>query len=114
MIRALVQKEMRSFFASPLAWVILAVASLILAWIFLLQVDLFLRVMPRLALYPHAVGVTTLVAMPLLRSATIILLLLTPLLTMRLLSEERRQKTLDLLYSSPVRVTEIVLGMWLK
>lgn len=113
MIRALAHKEIRSFFASPLAWVILAVASFILSWIFLVQVDLFLRVMPRLALYPHTAGVTALVAMPLLHSATIILLLITPLVTMRLISEERRQQTLTLLYSSPIRVTEVVLGKYL-
>ncbi len=113
MIRALAKRELRSLFASPLAWVVLAVVTLILGWIFLLQVDLFLRIMPRLALYRHGAGVTALVVMPLFHSAIVILLLVIPLLTMRLVSEERRQKTLELLYAAPLSTLDLVCGKYL-
>jgi ABC-2 type transport system permease protein len=42
-----------------------------------------------------------------------VLLLVVPLLTMRLVSEERRNKTLTLLFSAPVSMTEIILGKFL-
>ena len=61
----------------------------------------------------HAPGVTDLVIAPLFRVAAWALLLLTPLLTMRLFSEERRTGTLDLLLSAPVSASQIVLGKYL-
>jgi ABC-2 type transport system permease protein len=57
--------------------------------------------------------VTDLIAAPLLGDAAIVLLLVTPLITMRILSEERRNGTLSLLFSAPVSMTEIVLGKYL-
>ena len=42
-----------------------------------------------------------------------VLLLITPLITMRTISEERRNRTLSLLFSAPVSMTEIVLGKYL-
>jgi ABC-2 type transport system permease protein len=66
-----------------------------------------------LASLDNAPGVTDLVAAPLFRVAAWVLLLLVPLLTMRLFSEERRTRTLDLLLSAPVAMSEIVLGKYL-
>lgn len=50
---------------------------------------------------------------PLLGVAAFLLLLIVPLITMRLISEERRNRTLSLLYSAPLSMTEIVLGKYL-
>jgi ABC-2 type transport system permease protein len=58
-------------------------------------------------------GVTEVVVAPLLSNAAIVLLLVVPLLTMRLISEERRAQTLSLLFSAPVSMTEIILGKYL-
>jgi ABC-2 type transport system permease protein len=44
------------------------------------------------------------------QSTSFILLLVVPLITMRVVSDERRNKTLPLLFSAPVSMTEIVLG----
>ena len=106
-------RELRSLFLSPLAWTLLAVIQGLLAWIFLLLIDDFRNLQGRLVGLENAPGVTDLVAAPLLRIATWCLLALTPLLTMRLFSEERRARTLDLLLSAPVGMTEIVLGKYL-
>jgi len=59
---------------------------------------------------PNAPGVTDLVVAPVIEVASIMLLMVSPLLTMRLISEERRNGTLSLLLSAPISVTEIVLG----
>ncbi|QQS53782.1 MAG: ABC transporter permease subunit [Candidatus Competibacteraceae bacterium] len=113
MILTIAARELRGLFLSPLAWTLLAVVQGLLAWIFLILVDDFRNLQGRLALLDNAPGVTDLVAAPLFRVAAWVLLLLTPLLTMRLLSEERRAGTLDLLLSAPVGSTAIVLGKYL-
>ena len=46
-------------------------------------------------------------------NAAVVMMLIVPLLTMRLVSEERRSRTLTLLFSAPVSMTEIVLGKYL-
>jgi len=106
-------RELRSLFLSPLAWAVLAVSQLVLAYVFLVQLELFLQWQPRLAGIEGAPGLTEIVVTPLLRTAAVVLLLVTPLLTMRLISEERRTRTLTLLLSAPVSMTDIVLGKYL-
>lgn len=110
MIITIAMRELRSMFISPLAWAVLAVSQLILSWVFFTQIDFFFTVQPQLATMPNAPGVTDLVIAPTLELASIILLMVTPLLTMRLLAEERRNGSIALLRSSPVSSTEIVLG----
>lgn len=110
---AIAARELRSLFLSPLAWTVLAVVQAIIAYLFLLQVDFFMQVQPRLAGIPGAPGVTGIVVAPLFQSAAIVLMLVVPLLTMRLLAEERRAGTLTLLLCAPVSMTEIVLGKYL-
>jgi len=100
-------------FLSPLAWVILAVIQIILAWSFLTTVDYFFSIQSDLTILKNAPGVTDLIATPLLEVASIILLMIMPLLTMRLISEEKRNKTISLLLSSPVSISEIVIGKYL-
>lgn len=113
MIFTIAVREWRSLFLSPLAWTLLAVIQGLLAWIFLLLVDDFRDLQGRLAGLDNAPGVTDLVAAPLFRVAAWVLLLLVPLLTMRLFSQERRAGTLDLLLSAPVGIPAIVLGKYL-
>ncbi len=113
MIVNLALRELRALFFSPLAWVILAVTQLILAWVFFSSIEVFFNLQAELKTVPDAPGVTDLVVAPLLETASIVLLMVTPLLTMRLLSEEQRNATLPLLLSSPLRLTEIVLGKYL-
>jgi ABC-2 type transport system permease protein len=87
--------------------------QLILAWLFLVQMEQFLQVQPRLATLANAPGVTDLVLIPLLDSAALIIMLLIPLLSMRLLSEEYRGNSFSLLLSAPLSLTRIVLGKYL-
>lgn len=113
MILTIALRELRSLFLSPLAWVILAVLQLILAFLFLIHVDLFLGAQTQLLAMPAAPGLTEVVVAPLFSNAAVILLLVTPLITMRLISDERRNRTLPLLFSTPITMTEIVLGKYL-
>lgn len=113
MIFTLARRELRSLFLSPLAWAILAIVQFIMAYLFLSQLQEFILIQPRLATIENAPGVTELVIAPLYGSAAFIMMLVTPLLTMRLISEERRNQSLALLLSAPVSMTEIIIGKYL-
>ena len=113
MIATIAFRELRSMFLSPLAWTVLAIAQLVLSWIFFSQIDVFFSIQEELATMPNAPGVTDLVISPVIEIASVMLLMVSPLLTMRLISEERRNGTLGLLLSSPVSISEIVLGKFL-
>ncbi len=110
MIFSIASRELKTLFLSPLAWSVLAVLQFILAYLFLTQIETFISFQARLANIDNAPGLTDIVVLPLFANASIILLLVTPLLTMRLVSEERRNKTLSLLLSAPLSGTEIILG----
>jgi ABC-2 type transport system permease protein len=113
MIFTIAARELRSLFLSPLAWAVLAVVQFILAYLYLSQIDAYLVWQPRLAAIEGAPGVSDIIIAPLLADAAIVLLLVTPLMTMRVLSEERRNSTLSLLFSAPVSMTEIIIGKYL-
>ena len=100
--------EIQRTFKSLLAWVILAVVQFLLAIFFLLLLNQFLNPAPWLV----GRGVTEIVVAGLFQITGIILLLITPFITMRSFSEERRAGTIHLLYSSPVSLTELVLGKY--
>ena len=106
-------KELQRLFISPLAWVILAFLQFIFAWIFLSRLQYFLELQPQIAMMPAAPGFTEIVVAPIFGTATIVLLMVVPLLTMRLIAEERRNQTLPFLLSAPVSVAQIVLGKFL-
>ena len=113
MIFTIAGRELRSLFLSPLAWSILAVTLFILAYLFLTQIETYISLQPRLAAIEGAPGVADIVVAPLFANAAMVLLLITPLITMRTISEERRNRTLSLLFSAPVSMTEIILGKYL-
>ncbi|WP_455223307.1 ABC transporter permease [Kaarinaea lacus] len=113
MIITIATKEIKALFLSPMAWAILAVVQAIVAYFFLIYLDYFVTLQPQLATIPNAPGVTSMVVAPLYATVATVLLLVTPLLTMRLISEERRNKTLSLLMSAPVSVSEIILGKFI-
>jgi len=107
-------REFKSLFLSPLAWSILAVVQLILAYLFLGRIELFQTYQSQLMAMASAPGLTEIIVPDLLGNAAIIIpLLVVPLLTMRLVAEERRNRTLSLLFSAPLSMTEIVLGKYL-
>lgn len=112
-IATIALREFKSLFLSPLAWTMLAVVQIIMAYMFLIQLDAFVQLQPQLAAREGAPGLTDIVVAPLLGNAAIVLLLIAPLLTMRLISEERRSQSLALLFSAPVSMTEIILGKYI-
>lgn len=113
MILQIALRELRSLFLSPLAWVILGILQILLAWKFLGFIEMFFSLQADLIKIKNAPGVTDLVVAPLFDFSKLLLLIICPLITMRLLSEEKQNGSLKLLLSSPVSMSEIVLGKYL-
>ena len=113
MILTIARHEIKAMFLSPQAWVVLGVVQLVLGYMFLAQLDNYAILQPQLAHLENTPGVTDIVVAPLFQLASIILLMIMPLITMRSFAEEKRNKTLSLLISSPLSMTEIVLGKFL-
>ena len=112
MIKLIAWREFKSLFLSPLAWAILAIMQIILCYQFLSQLETYLQLQSKLSVLENSPGITDLVVSPLLAGAAIILLLIVPLLTMRLISEEQKNQTISLLFSAPVSMTQIILGKY--
>lgn len=113
MIVTIIRKELSMLFISPLAWILLALIQLVLTWVFLVRLDAFLEIQSQLMQIANPPGITEIIISPVFAMAAIILLMVTPLLSMRLLAEERRNHTLTLLISAPASMTDIVLGKFL-
>lgn len=96
--------ELRRLFKSPLAWIILAIVQFLLAIFFYLLLSQYMQ--PASA----ASGLTDVVVSGMYQISGVVMLLVSPLLTMRLITEERRLGTIKLLMSSPISITELVLG----
>ena len=106
--------EFKRMFTSPLAWSVLAVVLFILAWVFLLSLDDYINdIQPKTAGMADAPGVSELVISALYLWAGMVMLAIMPLMTMRLLAEERMNQTLTLLKSAPISNAQIVLGKYL-
>lgn len=95
---AIFEKEFKSYFTSPIAYVFMS--------FFLFMFGLYSTIINVL----NQNGDYSFI----LSSLTIVLMLTTPILTMRLLSEERKNKTDQLLMTSPIKVSDIVLGKYLS
>ena len=124
MIGLIARRELRALFLSPVAWVVLAGVQLVLAWIFLVHLQDFIALQPRRAelevdeareiqLEPGAPGLSRYLAPRLFAPAASIIMLVTPLLSMRLVAEELRNGSFRLLQSAPVDMARVLLGKYL-
>ena len=102
--------EWRRLAVQPFAWMLAAIVIALMAWQYLLALEAFLQLAPKLGGLKDAPGVTDLVAIPLLRSFSNLLMLLVPLITMRAIAGERRQQSLALLLAGGVGNVRIVIG----
>lgn len=113
MIFTLAAKELRSLFLSPLAWVILALMQFILIQFYASAVEQYLQLQPRLAAMGNDPGMTAVAGGQIYSITSFVVMLIIPLMTMKVISEEKRSATLPLLLSAPINNTEIVLGKFL-
>ena len=110
MILSIVRKELKSMFASPMGWIVLAIFTFLFGTLYLTGVNNYFEVMSGAVRPAERTGVTQSVGQIVYGWAFLIVLVAVPLLSMRLISEERRSQTLPFLFSAPLSITEIVIG----
>jgi ABC-2 type transport system permease protein len=114
-ILAIAGKELRGYFASPIGYVLVGFYALLFGWFFYTLVAFFERQSMQMSMGGpgSALNVNQMLVAPLLMNATVIMLLVFPLITMRTYAEEKRSGTIELLLTSPLTDWQIILGKFL-
>ena len=109
------RKELRSYFVSPIAYAVMALFALIFGLVFFSATREFVNMGFRSQMMGGAppMNVNEYIIRPLLGFAGTITLFLVPLISMRLIAEEKRNGTIELLLTSPIQDLSIILGKWL-
>lgn len=109
------RKELGSYFASPVAYLLLTMFGLIFGFFFWVTLGYFVNMSVRMQMSGEAfpMNLNEQIIRPLLSNAGVIGLFFIPMITMRLFAEEKRTGTIELLATSPIRDIEIIVGKWL-
>jgi ABC-2 type transport system permease protein len=109
------QKEMKSYFSSPVAYLLMTMFAVIFGFFFWNVVGyfVFMGMQQQMGGRSFPMNINEQVIRPLLSNVSVIGLFLIPLITMRLFAEEKRSGTIELLLTSPISDVQILLGKWL-
>lgn len=110
------KREIKAYFVSPVAYVILGIFLLLVGFFFYLMLMHFNARSMMMAQYPYMAGgmnLNEMVVRPLFQNMSIIILLVIPMLTMRLYAEEKKSGTIELLFTAPLLDAETALGKFL-
>jgi len=110
---AIADKELRSYFSSPIAYIIIGFFLLPFGVFFYLYLAAFVKQSMQQAQFGGAVNINQNVIRYVLQNASVIILFIMPMITMRTYSEEKRSGTIELLLTSPVTDVEIIVGKFL-
>jgi len=114
-IFAIAQKEVRAYFASPIAYIVIGLFALLFGYFYIAILDWFVRqgMGGAMGMPPAPLNLNQQFVRPLLLNATVVLLFVLPMITMRTYSEEKRSGTIELLLTSPLTDMQIILGKFL-
>ena len=114
-IIAIAQKELKSYFSSPIAYIVIGLWAFLYGWFFINILAFFVRQRMQMGQFSgqQAMNVNQQLIRPLLQNVTILDLFLLPMVTMRTYAEEKRSGTIELLLTSPVSDFEIIMGKFL-
>jgi gliding motility-associated transport system permease protein len=113
-ILAIAGKELRGYFSSPIAYVVIGLFALIFGWFFYVPLSFFNRQSMQMSMgMGGTLNINQMLIAPMLTNAGVVILFLMPMITMRTYSEEKRSGTIELLLTSPVTDTQIILGKFL-
>jgi ABC-2 type transport system permease protein len=111
-ILAIANKELRAYFASPIAYVVIGFFALVFGWMYASILGWFVSqgMQAGLGMGPQTLNVNQQMIRPLVLNMTVVFLFMLPLITMRTYSEEKRSGTIELLLTSPITDLQIILG----
>jgi ABC-2 type transport system permease protein len=109
------RKELRSYFVSPIAYILFIMFALIFGWFFwnMLGAFVFYSMAAQMRGEMFPMNINEQIVRQLLGNMNVIGLFFIPIMTMRLFAEEKRNGTIELLATSPIRDGEVILGKWL-
>jgi ABC-2 type transport system permease protein len=110
-VLAIANKELRAYFSSPIAYVVIGIFALMFGFFFYSLLLYFDR--QSLQAAGQSVNVNEQFLRPVFLNATVIFLFVLPLITMRTYSEEKRSGTIELLLTAPLTDLQIILGKFL-
>ena len=110
---AIADKELRSYFSSPIAYIIIGFFALPFGGFFYLYLSTFVRQSLQSAQFGGTMNVNQQVIRNVLQNASVIILFVMPMITMRTYSEEKRSGTIELLLTSPITDVQIIIGKFL-
>ncbi|MFA5858442.1 MAG: ABC transporter permease subunit [Elusimicrobiota bacterium] len=107
------KKELRSFFYSPIAYIVITVFLVLSGWFFYAITGFYSSLSQRWQSQPYfELNIMEGVFRPLITNISVVMLLVLPMLTMRLFSEEKKSGTIELLFTYPLKDEEIILGKY--
>jgi ABC-2 type transport system permease protein len=113
-VLAIAGKELRGYFASPIAYIVIGAFALLFGYFFYAAVAFFNRQAMQMAMgQGGSMNINQMLVTPVFVNATVMMLFLLPAITMRTYAEEKRSGTIELLLTSPITDTEIILGKFL-
>ena len=114
-IFAIFNKELKSYFSSPIAYGLMAFFALITGYFFYIYVTIFVQRGFEAQMMGRGMpmDVNEWVVRPIFMNVSVVGLFLIPMITMRLFAEEKSRGTIELLMTSPVRDFEFIIGKWL-
>ena len=114
-ILTIAQKELKSYFASPIAYTVIGFFAIMFGWFFVNLLYYFERMSMQSGMTGQGgtMNVNEMLIAPLFLNVSVILLFTLPLVTMRTYSEEKRSGTIELLLTSPLTDFQIVMGKFL-
>jgi ABC-2 type transport system permease protein len=112
-ILAIAGKEIRSYFMSPIAYIVIGFYALLFGYFFWVMLTLFERQSMQMMQFGGNMNINQMLIAPVFMNAEVVLLFVLPLITMRTYAEEKRSGTIELLLTSPVTDWQIILGKFL-
>src|SRR5258708_4998473 len=114
-VLAIANKELRSYFASPVAYIVIGLFALFYGYFYAVYLQVFLRDSMSMGQMggQQAMNVNQQMLRPVLQNVTVLLLFVLPAITMRTYAEERRSGTIELLLTSPLSDFQIIMGKFL-
>jgi ABC-2 type transport system permease protein len=114
-ILAIAGRELRAYFASPIAYVVVGLFALLFGFFFYSILVYFAEQTMRAGMMGGGgdMNVNQMMLRPLLLNASVIVLFVLPMITMRSFAEEKRSGTFELLLTAPLTDAQIILGKFL-
>jgi ABC-2 type transport system permease protein len=114
MLFQVIRKEIKVLFASYIGWGMLAIYALVMGVLYTQSLSEYMQVMLGNVPTVEQIGLTKYIGANMFSTASLLMLMFIPLLSMRLLAEEQKNLTMAFMLSAPISLAEIVLGKFLS